>query len=394
MPQQQPAGTELDEYTNTSVDDRIFPNQLCHQPSSGIPSYEPEYDYYNLYSTAPLVYSWMPIVPEFNPNSTGNLHNFQHIVEKMQPKPLDISSQNNECFDCSLDSAVVSNQDSKFKEYLAINKKVTEKIIMPPNQSEIEFYQLDNSCNAMDLDISQTTASISNEDNTNLSFNGKVSSLQRESCARIEESSVDQNELFDREHDEAEDERLHNESFEMLRKEDSSKMLYINERSPELFGDDDYEPPSCDEPDETPIISTKDYVNVSENCDSAILNKLRTSLTGICPPPSVTRYQLSLSEMLSAYQHNVNAILPTYSKVQSSSFFTPSHSFDAIKSMKWPAVASVRFHDIHYNKSTISEDIEILCLKYGERYVGAEFSSSFNNKIGPSSARKRNDRLK
>ncbi|CAO1338987.1 unnamed protein product [Diamesa serratosioi] len=60
--------------------------------------------------------------------------------------------------------------------------------------------------------------------------------------------------------------------------------------------------------------------------------------------------------------------------------------------MEWPCVIRTNFHDIAYNKSTISEEIEVTCLRYCERFIGSETSSSFNNEV--SSAKKRNDRLK
>lgn len=334
-----------EELYNTSAEEGIFPNVMHHQQIQ-VPSYIPDYDYeISEYSNAPLIYSWLPIVSGFTEDGVGNLHKFQHLDGK-----LNVSGS-------SEGSTSISNQNVKYHDHLVINSSA--------DASKVEFRDLENSCNAMDLNISCTEES---KLEPNLSFNGKIAEIKAA---------------------ETEEERLHNESFEMLKKEDSSKMLYINERSPDVFENLD-DAPSDNEPrdeEEEVAIDTRALTGV---CDSSILKKLRTSLAGLCPPPSVTRFQLSLSEMLDAYHKNA----PKESTVKSSSFFLPTHTPAEVVDMEWPQLMKAKCMDVAYNKSTDSEHIEELCLKYGEKFIGAETTTSFNFKISASSAKKRIEKLK
>lgn len=367
-------GTDL---YNTSAEEGIFPNVSNYQIIE-VPSYQPEYDYINEYNDTPLVYSWLPIVPGFTQDGFDNLHNFTHLGDKyLHVQSLDTS-------DSSVESEPIPNQNIKYHDFLVINNAPSN---MLNNDFGIKFHGLENSCNAMDLNISCSEPSSSD---INVSFNGKISELKaHEKSLEDEKARMSEKEA----EAETEEERLHNESFEMLKKEDSSKMLYINEKSPDLF--------DCNGEVNSDEAATHDEAEVhvkvaksSGDCDSSVLNKLRNSLAGICPPPTITRFQPSLSEMLSDYNKNLDVSTSLKSKVKSSSFFVPSHSPEEVKSLEWPSLLTAKFLDVSYNKSTANEDIEVLCLRYVERYIGAETHSSFNNKIGPSSAKKKIEKLK
>ena len=78
--------------------------------------------------------------------------------------------------------------------------------------------------------------------------------------------------------------------------------------------------------------------------------------------------------------------------MQSYSFFKPTNTLTEVLKMEWPDIIRTKFHDVAYNKSTVSEEIEVTCLRYCERFIGSETSSSFDNEVF--SAKKRNDRLK
>lgn len=333
-----------EELYNTSAEEGIFPNVMHHRIVD-VPSYVPDYDYdINEFSNAPLIYSWLPIVSGFTEDGVGNLHKFQHLDGKMN-----ISGSSD-------GSTSISNQNVKYFEHLAINNSA--------DISKLEFRDLDNSCNAMDLNISCNNELVADPD---ISFNGKIAEIKAA---------------------ETEEERLHNESFEVLKKEDSKKMLYINERSPDLFDDDvpsDYE--RCEE---VPI----DTRALNGACDSLILKKLRISLAGLCPPPSVTRFQLSLTEILDTYNKYICEDAPIESAVKSSSFFVPTHTPVEVESIEWPQLMTVKCLDVAYNKSSDNEHIEELCNRYAERYIGAETTTSYNFKISASSAKKRIEKLK
>ena len=337
-----------EELYNTSAEEGIFPNVMGCQPVA-VPSYNPTYDYdVNEYSSTPLVYSWLPIVPGFNEDGVGNIHKFSYLMN--------ISGSSD-------GSASISNQNAKYHDHLVINTDGSKPV----------FCNLENSCNAMDLNISCIDELVTDP---NQSFNGKIAELKAA---------------------ETEEERLHNESFEILKKEDSSKMSYINERSPDLFDDEDDVPSDELEADapETDVEDVRESsAYPSTACDSLILKKLRSSLTGLCPPPAVTRFQLSLSEMLETYNQNITKALPTDNTIKTSSFFVPTHSPAEVRDLEWPRLMTVKCVDVAYNKSTDNEHIEVMCLKYGERFIGAETSSSFNMRSSAASAKKRIERLK
>lgn len=342
-----------EELYNTSAEEGIFPNVLDRQPIA-VPSYIPSYEYDIDYSSAPLIYPWMPIVPGFTEDGVGNLHKFTHL--------LNVSGSSD-------GSTSISNQNEKYHEHLVINSSA--------DSSKPVFRDLENSCNAMDLNLSHAEGSAVDPD---LSFNGKIAELKAA---------------------ETEEERLHNESFEILKKEDSSKMLYINERSPDIFEDieTDAEAAETDaeapEPEvEVPEAAKEPELALSGACDSLILKKLRASLSGLCPPPSVTRFQLSLSEMLEAYQKNAAEVAPPGNVIKNSSFFVPTHTPAEVKELDWPKLMTVKCVDVAYNKSTDNEHIEELCVKYAERYIGAETTTSFNLKISAASAKKKLEKLK
>lgn len=377
---------------NTSVEEGIFPNVPNFQTIQ-VPSYQPEYDYNIEYDdtqySTPYVYSWLPIVPGFTQNGLDNLQHFQHLDGKFNTDSLNVSSN-------SMQSESISNQNIKFQDYLVVNN-AGRKLL---NNSHVGM-ELENSCNAMDLNISCTENVVLDP---HLSFDDLSSKifelLPRRKSSEVPEVNNDMQQLEEvkpegpKNVEQLEEERLHNESFELLKKEDSSKMMYINEneKSPDLFDSEGEIPTDNEARDE--VEAQPDIVKPTEDCDNSVLKKLRVSLAGLCPPPSITRHQMSLTEMLEAYNKNISGTAPEESAVTSSCFFIPSHKPDEVAEMQWPKLFSVRCLDVAYNKSTASEHIEVLCLNYGQRYIGAETTSSFDHKIGPSSAKKRKEKLK
>lgn len=428
-------GTDYEMY-NTSAEEGIFPNVRSTCPVAA-PSYEPEYDYYNQYSTAPLVYSWMPIVPGFTPECSDNLHKFDHLVKKVQPHPLNISSISTEG-----NSSIISDQNVKFANSLVLNNSDSRHYNILNNSSGMTFnHQLDDSCNAMDLNIS---CNILNENNNQeLSFNGKIPELTTtasssplllnneeiektasssspvavlDECVNIANEQDDKQECINNaDESENENEKLRNESFELLKQEDSTKMLFINEneKSPVM----EYQDESDDQEDAeiVPVHShesinlkcdntseTKIAINTSSNTimptlkdrDDFLLKKFQSSLSELRPPPSIATLPLSLSEMIAIYKRNLDKPKESFTPVQSNSMFVPSHPFNETKSMEWPQITEVKAHGIIYNRSTDCEQIEFMTVKYVERFIKAETTSSYNHKVGPSSAKKKIEKLK
>lgn len=128
-------------------------------------------------------------------------------------------------------------------------------------------------------------------------------------------------------------------------------------------------------------------------CDRKILKRMTSSLTGICPPPSITRIQIGIDEMLRRYHENKNEILE-HQSTDIKSLFKPTVHPEVVDQVKWPEIKLVKCHDITYNRSQNTENIERLRLRFSDRFIGLETSSSFINALSPSSAKKRSERLK
>lgn len=442
-------GSDYEMY-NTSAEEGIFPNIPSTCPVAA-PSYEPEYDYYNQYSTAPLVYSWMPIVPGFTQEHVDNLHNFDHLVKKVLPHPLNISELSSQTED---NSSIISDQNVKYANSLVLNNSDSRHYNILNNSSGMTFnHQLDDSNNAMDLNIS---CNIQNENNNQeLSFNGKfpelttasssllmneesqlvfkkndgdeigktasivVMEMEDEECINVangnEQDEIQKLKCINNVDEcENENEKLRNESFELLKQEDSTKMLFINEneKSPVVEyhdeSDDQEDVHESHSNDSINLIKcvntseTKIAINSSNNTimptlkdrDDFLLKKFQSSLSELRPPPSIATLPLSLSEMIAIYKRNLDKPKESFTPIQSNLMNIPSHPANETKSMEWPEIMNVKAHGIIYNRSTDCEQIEFMTVKYVERFIKAETTSSYNHKVGPSSAKKKIEKLK
>lgn len=188
-----------------------------------------------------------------------------------------------------------------------------------------------------------------------------------------------------------------------------SSSRQINEQSPTLFDDtddnDDNNDDESNDTNETDDTLTADMSKIEPEDNNNVLNKekrllrkIQTSLSGVLPPPSITLLQMDLTKMLAMYKNNINnqnnENPSEYASVPNDCLYRKSHSIDEIKQMEWPQAQQAYAHGIHYNRSLESEKIELLCMKYVERKIGAETSSSFTINTSPSSAKKRTIRTK
>ncbi|CAB3257091.1 unnamed protein product [Arctia plantaginis] len=205
-------------------------------------------------------------------------------------------------------------------------------------------------------------------------------------------------------------------------------------RSPDMFSDGEEEE-AISEPE--PFWHfLKDY----ESFDKRKVKKIEVTLQGVLPPPSVTILKTDVTEMLKKYYcylplFNDSAKIdppelnttPTkrVSFVEIPEIKDGSKSHDAEKPRSsishdtsesdtsgndrsihlktcseveatetlWPDVIKCKYYDVYYNVTKHSERLELLALRYGERYVGAETDTSVNIYSGgmqsPSSACKR-----
>ncbi|XP_035791262.1 uncharacterized protein LOC118466284 [Anopheles albimanus] len=325
----------------------------------------------------------------------------------------------------------------------------------------------EDSCNAVDNALRPDLKGNEDSVESDLSFNGKINNLKADKtiapvaandsgvvmmvparkapeCELIDatkgfERADTRKESIER----ARQERL-NKSAELLARENSSWIHYNNEKSPDLFADEDDEdeeyfgrPNDGDtDPDEvdegvevrqarSQKLRHSSGVGLPENeqpddkgdridhVERIWLKRLQLSLSGIPPPPSLTFSNMDLDQLLTLYgkrtqqdtkpncmapANGVDVVKPSDAPSQTSlgreCLSKPTHSTEQLSSAGWPGLLRCRAHGLHYNKSTVTEKLELLGLKYVERYIGAETSSSFNMSHSPSSAKKRNQRMK
>lgn len=268
----------------------------------------------------------------------------------------------------------------------------------------------EDSCNAVDNKISSCDDETSQNEVPpgELSFNGKIKSLNAPSEGSQCELANAKKEL-ERTNEKVRQDKL-NESFEILTKENSSLMHYNNEKSPDLFADDDIEDDSCvddaksdsDEAgDEDNVASTSSAVCVDPiaQIEKTLLKRLQSSLSGVLPPPSVTYSRIDASRMLTLYRQNEDRLFYRNDEVveqfTSVCLSKPTHSPEELRKLEWPQLIKARAHGLYYNYSTISEKIDMLGLKYIDRYIGAETSSTLGGaRSPPCSTKKRNLPLK
>ncbi|XP_055536382.1 uncharacterized protein LOC129725028 [Wyeomyia smithii] len=270
----------------------------------------------------------------------------------------------------------------------------------------------EDSCNAVDNKLFSRNF----DDNKHevsfkeLSFNGKIKSFNAQSSMNSgsEKLAIAGSALTCSE--KSNQDKL-NESFEILTKENSSLMHYNNEKSPDLFADDDYDDTSEDEKSKSDLevhdcpkeLNSKQTIPDNDgvsNIERILLKRMQLSLSGVPPPPAVTFSQVDINRVLDLYKENESCSgFSNDQTIERASpgklcLSKPTHSPTELFSLSWPEILKCRAHGLHYNRSNVSENIELLGLKYVDRYIGAETSSTFNVIHSPSSTKKRNLRLK
>lgn len=158
------------------------------------------------------------------------------------------------------------------------------------------------------------------------------------------------------------------------------------EQSPDLIFDD------FSDSDRENNDDVLEHSSITENgkqseWEKSLLKRLQASLSGVLPPPSKTIIQHSSTELLDIYNENLTKM----SECEGSelnhieSLSKPTHTVDDIKTIGWNDInMEMKCHGLLYNRTTDSEEIELLCMKYMERCVGVETSSSFTHTYRPS----------
>lgn len=171
----------------------------------------------------------------------------------------------------------------------------------------------------------------------------------------------------------------------------------LNERSPDLFSDEDDCETSTDNQHSTADVnvstqsatSCKDdemesLLDISiEKTEKWISRHIQSLLSGILPPPSATYVQHDSASLLSMYKRNVqlmdfgiigeNDAKPADSCNNISAPMMPK----VLENVEWPQIEKINTYGVHYNRTKYTENIEMMYMKLVERNVGQETCSTF-----------------
>lgn len=162
--------------------------------------------------------------------------------------------------------------------------------------------------------------------------------------------------------------------------------------SPDLFPDEESSRP---EPSVVNKVIEERFIH---KLDHKLIKRVQKTISGLPPPPELTRTNSTVDEMLAKLEANKNLFwteenlkdlkIESADKEKESMNGSHNSSFGCTRSIliegqyeqavkkEFPEILYSRYHGLHHNRSKLSEEIEHLCDKYGKRYVGAETQSS------------------
>lgn len=285
----------------------------------------------------------------------------------------------------------------------------------------------ENSCNAVEYEMSAVDTTKEKQLIKDLSFNGKLGIEFNNEQSRCEIGIVKNNSQSTQQRcDEAnnrvgEMECKSQSSLNLLRLERSREN--INEQSPDLFSDDEDtaligKELSFDKIHPRSAIGNnsftstandeKEYVDsdVWQNKEKAISKRIQNLLSGVLPPPSVTNIQQDIANMLNLYKANLeimNDENKTNDSVSATATVLEETTIDSIASfmpkevaeMKWPNLLQSNTHGLHYNRTKYTDNIEIMYMKLADRFIGCgqETGSSFTCNVTMSAKKKTNRKM-
>lgn len=229
------------------------------------------------------------------------------------------------------------------------------------DKSPTFVFNMENSCNASDSKI--VTRSSARKCERNLSFKLNIGGNNQQRNADVS-SSISSRSIAAR-----------------------KTPVQRREQSPDLFDDSDDD--EVLEQSEQNVVYDK---SKTVTWEKTLLKRLHNSLLGVLPPPSKTIVQHTSTELLNLYNEN---LLKMYEckgmeSERSESLFKPTHTVEEVKNIEWVDMKlDVKCHGLMYNRSSDSEEIDLLCMKYLDRCVGVETSSSFTHTYRPSANKAR-----
>lgn len=263
----------------------------------------------------------------------------------------------------------------------------------------------ENSSNAIDLTISSIKYVREPELIKDLSFNGKLNTeskiIETNETSGISFGNPLQLPEIPRIPDNETLNTSERSSLEMQLQLETSREL-INERSPDLFSDDeeDLEDEAVEAKNikySTSVASTSisfeekdnqadDYIEKNEK---QISKRLQSLLSGILPPPTVTYVDHDITSLLTLYNKNV-AMMDLDNKQNNIAADNQSKGWmpKKLDHIEWPHIERVNAHGLHYNRTKYTNNLEIMYMKLVERNVGQETGSSFTYNVSMSAKKK------
>ncbi|XP_059620193.1 uncharacterized protein LOC132264124 [Phlebotomus argentipes] len=283
-------------------------------------------------------------------------------------------------------SDVISDQDIRFQnEMIAAGSQV-----IAPEMSPTEI--VDDSCVAVFHAISGEAQEPKAEE---LTFNGKIPQQTTSILINVDDSMNDTSTTV-LDSSQASLQIDLTESVNLNDSQCADEADDCDARSPDILGFDS---------DDEAVINTTDeksgcelsFLNQSTDEDTPsrrermMLKRLQNALAGVLPPPSITKSYLSVETILSIFEKNAAESSGKCQEINrlSETVMKPLNTVQEAIESSWPHARNVFTHGMHYNRSKYSEKIESLTVKYAERFIGAETSSSFVKLNSPSSSKKR-----
>lgn len=298
-------------------------------------------------------------IPEFGNNESSINQSYQKYISVMRTNNNESGNVDDTPIKKHIYTPFLFTTDNS--PYKTLNQPVTK----------LEFSS-ENSCNAVYNTISSTSGKDLNNFSNDLSFNGKIDSMLKKveynhSSVNISNSSFDNddsdrlliNENSNQENEEELNKARLNVSLELMAQQDTSSMMYTNEKSPDLFADDDDEDEGV--VDDVHTLEDSQLLVIDKSAteeehiiiknERILLKRLQMSLTGVLPPPSVTHTQLNIGHMVELYKKHEKEYfyIPSdhTSKCESKeSLFKPDQTVEEVKQMSWPNVMMAKAHGI------------------------------------------------
>ncbi|XP_055686336.1 uncharacterized protein LOC129791819 isoform X2 [Lutzomyia longipalpis] len=297
------------------------------------------------------------------------------------------------------ESDVISDQDLRFQREMEEAKKAWKIDVPAIPATEI----VDDSCVAVFHEISHEPEEPLLQP---LTFNGRIPQRKAVIHVNVEESDLfnnssttvlDTSSQASLQIDLSATTNLNTTQTSIDEKALREKVPYTSENSPDILAfdsdaeSDDVAPEDASKMDLSLVNQSIQEDSLKER-ERKILKRLQNALAGVLPPPSITKSVLSVETILGIIAKNAAEAKGKDTEDINSHMETlmrPLNPMEEAKESCWPEALGIFAHGIHYNRSKFSEKIETMSIKYAERSIGVETSSSFVKVSSPSSSKKR-----